>query len=173
MDNPRLFAIYVGGKTATSHVEVHDMRFCVGAALEDCFPALRREWWGTPRSLHVDAWAELTHADGFDIALRADPPSGEARLYFVNLGGYDMAEFTELHRNVFVVAQSEASAKLRALKQIRHWKAPHKDHVMEVEHAVDLSGLTAESGLHVHLTQAALERPFAFTCKYLPLARGA
>lgn len=171
MDNPRLFAIYIGGKTATSHVEVHDMRFCVGAALEDCFPALRREWWGTPRSLHIDAWAALTHADGFDIELAPGDPDGPEKLYFVNLGGYDPAEFTELHRNVFVVAEDIQAAKRRALSQVRHWKSPHRDALMEVEEAVDLSGLMTQGGLHVRLTRAALEKPFEFVCKYLPISK--
>ena len=104
----KLFAFYVGGGMTTSNVELHDMRFAVGEKMEDCFESLRKQWWGTPETLHIDGWTEVPHADGYAITLRPEPFLGKNRLFFANLGGYDMKQFTELHNNVFVVAEDKA-----------------------------------------------------------------
>ena len=72
----KLFVIYVGGKTHNSYIEVHDMRFGVGNVLQDCYEDIKKQWWGTEASLHVDCWAELHYADGFDIELKEYPYEG-------------------------------------------------------------------------------------------------
>jgi hypothetical protein len=33
----KLFMFYIGGNCGTSNVELHDVRFCVGATPEDCY----------------------------------------------------------------------------------------------------------------------------------------
>jgi Domain of Unknown Function (DUF1543) len=97
----KLFVFHVGGDCGNSNVELHDVRFSVGETAEDCFDDLRRQWWGEPKSLHLDAWGAVEQADGYDVELSAEPSkSAQAKLFFVNLGGYDPAEFTELQRNV-------------------------------------------------------------------------
>ena len=100
----KLFAIYIGGEHPGANIEVHDMRFVAAPSIEDTYEALKRQWWGRPGSLHIDCWSELSHADGYEIALRPEPFFGPERLFYVNLGGYDRIEFAEKHRNVFVVA---------------------------------------------------------------------
>jgi len=50
----KLFAIYLGGKTETSLIEVHDVRFVIAEKMEDAYDTLRSEWWGVPESLHLD-----------------------------------------------------------------------------------------------------------------------
>lgn len=67
----KLFAIYIGGEMAGANIEVHDARFVLAASMEETYAELRRQWWGIPRSLHIDCWAEISHADGYDISLRA------------------------------------------------------------------------------------------------------
>jgi hypothetical protein len=52
----KLFAFYVGGETETSNTELHNMRFAVGERMEDCYESLRRQWWGTPESLHSNVF---------------------------------------------------------------------------------------------------------------------
>src|SRR3954462_7690207 len=97
----RIFAIYIGGATEKSLIELHDMRFVIADRIEDTYPALKAAWWGKPESLHIDCWGALDSADGHNITLKPEPSSGAERLYFVNLGGYDPGDFTELHKNVF------------------------------------------------------------------------
>src|ERR1700761_7965099 len=111
----KLFMFYIGGDCGNSNIELHDIRFSVGSRAEDCFDDLRRQWWGDPASLHLDCWGAVEQADGHDIALSAEPGADAVKkLFFVNLGGYAPSEFTELHRNVLIVAADESSAKAKA-----------------------------------------------------------
>jgi hypothetical protein len=167
----KLFMFYIGGNFRNSNVELHDVRFSIGETPEDCHADLRRQWWGDPESLHLDCWGAVEQADGFDVALTTDTPrDGANRLFFVNLGGYDPGEFTELHKNVLLVAPDANAAKARAKAGIKHWATPHKDRLFEVEQAVDLSASMQRYGYSLKLTKARTEKPFVFVCRYLPIA---
>lgn len=144
----KLFAIYIGGEHPGANIEVHDMRFVVAPSIEQTYDALRRQWWGRPGSLHIDCWSEISHADGYDVSLQPTPFLGDARLYYVNLGGYDGIEFTEKHRNVFVVADTLAQAKTRAIKRARGWDAPHRDEMFEAEQAFAGRARSGRTTLH-------------------------
>ena len=165
----KLFAVYVGGEIAGANIELHDMRFVVARSMRDTYPELRRQWWGSPKSLHVDCWAEIAHADGYHVTLRPEPFAGRERLYFVNLGGYDPAEFAERHRNIFVVAESEAKAKKRAIKAVRDWIEPHRDDMYEAEQAFCLNDAAGDARMYLHLTPGAPDGPIPFTCSYTPI----
>jgi hypothetical protein len=91
----------------------------------------------------------------------------------VNLGGYDPNEFSELHKNVFVVAPTESKAKVKALKTILDWQSHHKDYLYDVEQAVNLSALAAEKSLYIHLEPTTTPEPFSFSCKYHPIGKKA
>ena len=158
----KLFAFYVGGETKTSNTELHDMRFAVGERMEDCYDSLRRQWWGTPETLHIDCWTELTHSDGYSIELRSEGFCGAEKLFFANLGGYDPDQFTELHSNVFVVATDKTKAKRRALTTVNHWIKPHRDTLFEVEHIIGLSEIAAPYGLQIHLAPIPATAPLPF-----------
>lgn len=164
----KLFALYVGGEHPRANIELHDMRFVVAPSLTETYDELRRQWWGTPSSLHVDAWAELDHVDGHDVTLAPEPFAGTERLFYVNLGGYD-GTFLEQHRNVFVVAASAAEAKTRALAENRGWKQLHRDDQYEAEQVFGLADVAREQRLHVHLRRSDAPRPLSFTCKYTRL----
>lgn len=163
----KLFAVFVGGEVEGGNIEVHDMRFVAASSLKETYPELRQQWWGIPKSLHVDCWAEITQADGYDVSLQPEPFTGPLRLYYVNMGGYDASEFTELHRNLFVVAQNVNEAKRRAKAAITLWDQPHRDDMYEADQIFCLSDETKEQRLYIHLNPAAVSRPLAFTCRYL------
>ncbi|WP_404479151.1 DUF1543 domain-containing protein [Novosphingobium sp. BL-52-GroH] len=167
----KLFAIYIGGEFPGANIEVHDVRFVVANAIEETYATLRRDWWGVPRSLHIDCWAQITHADGHDVSLRPEPFTGPEKLYFVNLGGYEPGEFAERHRNVFVVAESEGKAKSRAMKSVRHWVDPHRDDLYEAEQAFCLTDQPVGERLFVHLTPASSGIEPSFTCQYIPIRK--
>lgn len=169
----KLFVIYIGGATPTSLIELHDMRFIIAPAIEDTYDILRNTWWGTPQSLHLDAWGELTYADGYDISIQ---PRGthqrettQEKLYFVNLGGYDSQQFTELHKNIFVVAKDKATAKIKAKAQVQHWEVPHTDNQFEIENIIAVEEHLAHSQYYLKLTQTIHPKPFEFICKYTPI----
>jgi hypothetical protein len=167
----KLFMFYVGGNCGNSNVELHDVRFSIGDTPEACHADLRRQWWGDARSLHLDCWGAVEQADGFDVEL-TDKASSEdfGKLFFVNLGGYDTREFTELHKNILLVAPDAKAAKAKALTQIQSWSVPHRDRQFEVEMAVDVSNLMQSYGRFLTLTPMTREKPFKFVCKYLPIA---
>ncbi len=164
-----LFVIYVGGKTETSLIEVHDIHFALGDKIEDTYDQIRNQWWGTPKSLHLDAWGILKSVDQYNLILKSEPYSGDDKLYFINLGGYDFSEFTELHKNMFVIAANESEAKIKAKTTIADWRVPHKDNLYDVDACVNVHELLKHKGLHIHLEHTMQPAQFEFVCKYVPI----
>jgi hypothetical protein len=167
----KIFMIYIGGATETSLIELHDIRFVVAKTLKDTEEALKASWWGTPGSLHMDCWGALESADGHNLHLKPEPYTGEDKLFFVNLGGYDPGEFTELHKNVLVTAPTASKAKVKALKTILDWKSHHKDYLFEVENIFCVNEAAAAKGLYLHLEKTDNPVPFTFNYGYKPLAK--
>ena len=168
----KLFMFYVGGNCGNSNVELHDVRFSIGEVAEDCYDDLRHQWWGEPNSLHLDCWGAVEQADGYDIDLSLIPSQDRGpKLFFVNLGGYDPAEFTELHKNVLIVAMDEVAAKAKAKAQINHWQKPHRDRLFEIEKAIDIGSQMQHHGRHLILRPATHEKPFRFECDYRLIGR--
>lgn len=165
----KLFAIYIGGELEGANIELHDMRFVVAPTIAETYDALRRQWWGVPKSLHIDCWAAIDHADGYDVTLSPMPFSGPERLYYVNLGGYAPGDFLEQHKNVFVVADSVPKAKARALASVTGWREAHRDDMFEAEQAIAIGASGSALPLHVHLTSSARVKKLEFTCSYMPI----
>ncbi|CAN5149890.1 DUF1543 domain-containing protein [soil metagenome] len=165
----KLFAIYIGGEHPRANIEVHDMRFVVAPSITETYDELRRQWWGRPGSLHIDCWAEISHADGYDVTLRPEPFYGSEKLYYVNLGGYDQSDFSEKHRNVFVVADTVVRAKTRAIKRVQGWDQPHRDDIYEAEQAFALTEAASARRLHIHLAPSLQQGDPPFTCEYTPV----
>lgn len=167
----KLFMIYIGGKTKQAIIELHDMRFVIAENIEQTYDELRKGWWGEPETLHLDCWGAVESADGYNLRLKTIPSDSENKLYFVNLGGYSTEEFTELHKNVLVVAPTESKAKVRALKQILDWQSHHKDYQFEIEHLLALDQVAHEKNLYIHLEPTDNPVPFEFTAKYVPIGK--
>ena len=81
---PTLFLVVLGGRTAGAHIELHDVRFVAGASIDDTLPALRRQWFGARKGLHLDSWMAVRFVDGYRVELRPEPFAGPERLWFVN-----------------------------------------------------------------------------------------
>jgi hypothetical protein len=167
-----LFVIYIGGSHSRSFIELHDMRFVIANNIEETYEALRQSWWGTPESLHLDAWGILNYADDHNVRISDQPPQNTTnKLYFVNLGGYDQHQFTELHKNIFVVAADEKQAKQKAVQQISEWQSPHRDYLHEIDIVLDLNNLITEQNKYLHLIATEDKSPFEFTCRYTPIGK--
>ena len=168
-----LYVIYIGGTHSQAMIELHDMRFIVADTIENTYDVLKKSWWGKPESLHLDAWGVLKFVDGHEIHIVDQPTqNNEKKLYFVNLGGYDPQQFTELHSNIFVVASNDIEAKQKAVAQVQHWQAPHRDYLHQVESIITLDSLVAEDKKHyVHLKKSLITQPFEFTCLYTPIGK--
>lgn len=167
----KLFVIYIGGSTETSLIELHDMRFVIADKIEDTYADLKKTWWGTPESLHLDCWGALEFADGYKIDLVKQAVDNPLKLYFINLGGYSKNDFTELHQNIFLVAESESEAKKRAVASVREWSQGHKDYLYEVESAFCLNQVAHEKSLSLKLTKVVEAPEFKFDFGYVPIGK--
>ena len=162
-----LFMFYIGGDCGNSNIELHDIRFSVGKNPQDCYEDLRNQWWGEPKSLHLDCWGAIKQADGFDVELTDTPEQSPYKLFFLNMGGYNETDFEEIHKNVLIVEETQHKAIVKAMKMIRDWKLPHRDFVMEVEKALNISEQLERQGKYLKLTQTDEIKPFEFTCRYV------
>lgn len=166
----KLFVIYVGGSHEKSLIELHDMRFIVANTIEETYDALRQSWWGIPTTLHLDAWGVLEYADAHSIQVSKTPSNNKVnKLYFVNLGGYDHQQFTELHKNIFVVASDEIQAKQKAVQQINDWVSPHRDYIHQIDSILNLNEIVTAENHYLHLKEDDHAKPFEFICRYTPI----
>ena len=158
MSTPLLFLVVLGGRTATSQIELHDVRFVAGASIDDTLPELRRQWFGRREGLHLDSYMAVRAIDGWAVSLVREPaePRPE-RLLFVNLGAYRPDSLAELHHFGLVVARSLQVAKAAAKRQ---WLAgalqQHKDDLCAVDDCLAIEQLEVLGGerwyvqLHPH-----------------------
>lgn len=130
-----LYAVMLGGKHASAHIEVHDVVFAIGNTLQDTFEQLKQQWFGLKKGLHIDAWMAVDGIDQYQVQLHTQAPaSNSPKLYFINLGGYLADEFGEAHRYLFIVANSKMQARGRARKYaLKTWLQPHVDAVLDVD----------------------------------------
>lgn len=139
----KLFAVFVGGNHPRANVELHDVRFCAGETLEDTIPQLRAAWWGTPQSLHIDGYAELTHVDGRPIRVVSGPapPGPRLSLWFINVGGYTPELFGEQHHYLFMTGTEKSEVWTRARALSPEWTGRHKDNFTAIDDILEVSSL--------------------------------
>ena len=168
--HPKLYMFYIGGDCANSIIELHDVRFAIGDTHQSCYDQLRDQWWGTPQSLHIDSYTHVDQVDGYDITLSTQKPTGQKqKLFFLNLGGYDNESMEEVHKNILMVAESQAAAIKRALNELRHWRLPHKDSLFDVEKTLALGTVVQQMGYFLHLTPTSQQHPLKHHLKYIRL----
>ena len=151
---PTLFLVVLGGRTATSHIELHDVRFVAGATIEATIPELRRQWFGRREGLHLDAFLAVRAVDGWTVRLGREPAApGPERLWFVNLGAYRPDSLAELHHFGLAVAASAQAAKAAARRRwLQGALQVHKDDLVAVDDCLALEQLELlGERWHVHL----------------------
>jgi hypothetical protein len=147
----KLFAVFVGGGLKQANIELHDLRFVTGDTIEATVPKLRAAWWGTPSSLHIDGYAELTHVEGHPIEVVEGPAPAEPALslWFVNVGGYTPGLFGEQHHYLFMVGASKAEIWTRARQMSPDWTSRHKDNLATIDEVIDLNDLLGPEQVHI------------------------
>jgi hypothetical protein len=123
MDDLKLFAAYLGGRADGCNIELHDMVFVVSRTIEEAYPRFVKKWFGNTHRLHLDSHLELKYIDGFEVSLVhasvAKPVAEEDnKLYFINLGAYDVSMLTEVHQSGFFVAKQKMHAVAAAKKSL-------------------------------------------------------
>lgn len=157
----KLFAVFVGGNHPRANIELHDIRFVVGETIKATVPQLRAAWWGTPSSLHIDGYAELTHVEGrrIEIVLGPAPANPEASLWFINVGGYTPELFGEQHHYMFMIGAHKPAIWARARTLSPNWTGRHKDNFTTVDDVLDVSTLLGTEKVHIRVGDAAAGAP--------------
>ena len=150
---PTLFLAVLGGRTASSLIELHDVRFVAGRSIEDTIPELKRQWFGRREGLHLDAYMAVRAIDGWAVSLGREPDAPRPeRLWFVNLGAYRPDSLAELHQFGLVVARSPQAAKAAAKRQWLHGALQqHKDDLCAVDDCLALEQLELLGGQRWHV----------------------
>ena len=153
--SPTLFLAVLGGRSTSSHIELHDVRFVAGRSIEDTLPELRRQWFGRREGLHLDSFMAVRAVDGYAVRLGREPSApGPERLWFVNLGAYRPDSLAELHHFGLVVATSALAAKAAAKRQwLQGALQQHKDDLWAVDDclAIEQLELLGEGRWYVQL----------------------
>jgi len=158
--SPQLCLVVLGGRAEGAHIELHDVRFVAGETLEATLPALRRQWFGRRRGLHIDSYLAVRQVGSFKVELRREAFGGAERLWFVNVGGYQPHSFAEDHAFGLVVATTAAEAKRQALAQwLPDAASRHKDDLQALEAVDDCLPLEVVGGWQVHLLPTAEPPP--------------
>jgi len=61
--------VVLGGRAEKANIELHDVRWVVGSKIEDTYDTLKKEWFGSPKGLHIDSYKKIKYIDGYKINL--------------------------------------------------------------------------------------------------------
>ena len=146
LENISLYLVVLGGRANKANVELHDVRWVVGSKIEDTFGTLRKDWFGSPKGLHIDSYKKIKHIDGYKINLinferdKKDAKQllkknkSKKHLWFVNIGGYHPTSMQEKHEFGLVAASTKLEAKnIAKSKWLIGCKKKHKDDIASLE----------------------------------------
>ena len=136
----------LGGRAEKANIELHDVRWVVGSKIEDTYDTLRKDWFGSPKGLHIDSYKKIKHIDGYKINLinfetdkkdakkLATRNESKKHLWFVNIGGYHPTSMQEKHEFGLVAASTKLEAKnIAKSKWLIGCKKKHKDDIASLE----------------------------------------
>ena len=116
--------LLIGATPPNRHIEQHDVFFSIGGELKDMVPAIRDFWPEANPRIHIDGWRRVTRVDGFTIEVierTNETKESEAKLFFLNLGGYKPNEFEEYHYKM-IVAGADKGVAVQQAKQTAFYK---------------------------------------------------
>ena len=70
---PQVITALISAEKA--NIELHDVRWVVGSKIEDTYDTLRKDWFGSPKGLHIDSYKKIKYIDGYKICLLYTSPS--------------------------------------------------------------------------------------------------
>ena len=153
LDNNFLFLVVLGGKAEKANIELHDVRWVVGSKIEDTYDTLRKDWFGSPKGLHIDSYKKIKCIDGYRINLinyenykiykkqSINKNKAKKNLWFVNIGGYNPNSMQEKHEFGLVVASNKLEAKnIAKSKWLIGCKKKHKDDITSLEMLISCDG---------------------------------
>jgi len=123
LENIFLYLVVLGGRAEKANIELHDFRWVFGSKIEDTYDTLRKQWFGSPKGLHIDSYKKIEYIDGYKINLinferdKIDKKrlvkknNARKHLWFVNVGGYSPTSMQEKHEFGLVIASIKLEAK--------------------------------------------------------------
>ena len=136
----------MGEEQKKANIELHDVRWVVGSKIKDTYDTLRKDWFGSPKGLHIDSYKKIKYVDGYKINLinfkkdKIDKKQlvknnkDKPRLWFVNIGGYNPTSMQEKHEFGLVIASTKLEAKnIAKSKWLIGCKKKHKDDIASLE----------------------------------------
>ena len=146
LENNFLYLVVLGGRAEKANIELHDVRWVIGSKIEDTYNTLRKDWFGSPKGLHIDSYKKIKYIDGYMINLinfekdKIDEKQlvkknkAKKHLWFVNIGGYNPTSMMEKHEFGLVIASNKLEAKKKAKsKWLIGCKKKHKDDLAYLE----------------------------------------
>lgn len=74
--------LLLGCKPSGRNTEQHDIFFSIGTSLSSLVPSLQQFWPEAGNTLHIDAYREVTHVDGYSVRVQRKGAGPEgARLF--------------------------------------------------------------------------------------------
>ena len=141
-----LYLVVLGGNAKKANIELHDVRWVVGSKIEDTYDTLRKDWFGSPKGLHIDSYKKIKYIDGYKINLinfekdKKDKKQllkknkDRKHLWFVNIGGYSPTYMQEKHEFGLVKARTKLDAKnIAKSKWFIGCKKKHKNDINSLE----------------------------------------
>lgn len=119
--NPyKLFMVLLGSKAPKRNVEQHDYFFGIARTIKELVPQMKAFWPEAGASLHIDGWREVNNVDGYEVKVipKVENTGGldemgtesAAKLFFINLGGYQSNKLEEQHYVVLTVKEDRTMA---------------------------------------------------------------
>ena len=103
VENYFLFLVVLGGRAKKSNIELHDVRWVVGSKIEDTYDTLRRDWFGSPKGLHIDSFKKIKYIDGYKINLLNFEKDNLEKKHF-NLNSSDnVLDYSTTYINVIII----------------------------------------------------------------------
>ncbi|QQL51404.1 DUF1543 domain-containing protein [Mucilaginibacter ginkgonis] len=127
--NNKLFMLMLGCCPPGRHTEQHDIFFSVGTSLKELVPGIIKFWPEANGRIHVDAWREVNYVGGYKIEVvekgsNEQTGNTDAKLFFINLGGYQRGLFDEPHKKL-VTVQPNMSKAIAWAKETEFFKTVH------------------------------------------------
>jgi hypothetical protein len=143
--NPKLYAVYLGGKAPGANTEIHDTVFLITADLSSDKDKIKALWFGNKNSVHIDSHAIVYGVGEYKVVIgdESDPNldhEKELKLFFINFGASDPGKLSEKHQSGFFVGKDKTDA-IRQAKQVFlvNDSDVHLDNSLEVDDCIDLN----------------------------------
>ena len=145
LENIFLYLVVLGGRAKKANIELHDVRLVIGSKIEDTYDTLKKQWFGSPKGLHIDSYKKIKYIDGCKINIinfkkdkiykkQLVKNKAKKNLWFVNIGGYSPTSMQEKHEFGLVAASTKLEAtNIAKSKWLIGSKKKHKDDIASIE----------------------------------------